>query len=293
MKALEVDQQTERLLLQAQRNEITEHFVYQRLLRSTNDPHTQEILERASKDEFRHYEFWRQHTLKDMRPSRVVIAKYYLLSRLFGVTFALKLMEKGEHNAQGVYETISRTLPVAIEVAREEEEHENELIGLIDEERLRYVGSMVLGLNDALVELTGVLAGLTFALQNTRLVAMAGSITGFAASLSMASSEYLSTKSEAAGKDPIKASVYTGLAYVTTVVLLILPFLLLADLYVCLVWSILNAIAVIFGFTYYVSVAKDVPFKRRFLEMAAVSLGIAALSFLVGLIIRMLLGIET
>jgi len=293
MKIPEIEQQTEHLLLQLQRNEITEHFVYQRLLRSTNDPRTREILERISRDELRHYQFWKQYTLKDTKPDRVSIWKYSLLSRLFGITFGLKLMEKGEQRAHGGYEAISRTLPAAKDIARDEDQHEKELIDLIDEERLRYVGSMVLGLNDALVELTGALAGLTFALQNTRLVAMAGSITGFAASLSMASSEYLSTKSEATGKDPIKASVYTGLAYLTTVVLLILPFLLLGDLYVCLGWSILNAIVVIFGFTYYVSVAKDIPFKRRFSEMALVSLGIASLSFLVGSLIRMLLGIET
>jgi VIT1/CCC1 family predicted Fe2+/Mn2+ transporter len=212
---------------------------------------------------------------------------------LFGITFALKLMEKGEHNAQGLYEEISQSLPAAKEIARDEETHENDLIGLIDEERLRYVGSMVLGLNDALVELTGALAGLAFALPDTRLVTMAGSITGFAASLSMASSEYLSTKSEAASKDPIKASVYTGLAYVTTVVLLILPFLLVSNLYLCLAGSIFNALAIIFAFTYYVSVAKDIPFTRRFLEMAAASLGIAGLSFIVGIIIKMLLGVET
>ena len=40
-----------------------------------------------------------------------------------------------------------------------EEEHERELIALIDEERLRDMGSVVLGLNDALVEFTGMLAG--------------------------------------------------------------------------------------------------------------------------------------
>ncbi|MDI6704563.1 MAG: VIT1/CCC1 transporter family protein [bacterium] len=82
---------------------------------------------------------------------------------------------------------------------------------------------MVLGLNDALVELTGALAGFTFALQNTRVVAMAGLITGVAASLSMTTSEYLSTKSEGGAKSPFKASVYTGSAYVLTVMFLIFP----------------------------------------------------------------------
>ena len=91
------------------------------------------------------------------------------------------------------------------------------------------MGSMVLGLNDALVELTGALAGFSLALQNTRIVALTGMITGIAASLSMAASEYLSTKSEKGGKNPVKASIYTGIAYVITVIALIMPFIFISQ----------------------------------------------------------------
>jgi VIT1/CCC1 family predicted Fe2+/Mn2+ transporter len=105
-------------------------------------------------------------------------------------------MEKVEGKAEAIYEEISKYVPAAIDIEKDEKEHERKLINLIGEERLKYVGSMVLGLNDALVELTGALAGFTLAFRNTRLIAMAGFITGIAASLSMAASEYLSTKSE-------------------------------------------------------------------------------------------------
>jgi VIT1/CCC1 family predicted Fe2+/Mn2+ transporter len=150
---------------------------------------------------------------------------------------------------------------------------------------------MVLGLNDALVELTGALAGLTLALQNTRLVAMTGLITGIAASLSMASSEYLSTKSEG-GKNPFKASIYTGSAYVLTVLFLIFPYLLFTNFYFCLGFTILNAMAVIFVFTFYISVAKDVSFRNRFFEMTIISLGIAALTFGIGFLIRIFFNVD-
>ena len=50
------------------------------------------------------------------------------------------------------------------------------------------MGSVVLGLNDELVEFTGALAGFTLALSDHRLIALTGSITGIAAALSMASS---------------------------------------------------------------------------------------------------------
>jgi VIT1/CCC1 family predicted Fe2+/Mn2+ transporter len=292
MKTDMLSREVRKELLTAQRNEITEHFIYDKLSQSVKDTHNKGVLERISKDELEHYNFWKEYTRKDVKPDRLMLWKYYLISRLFGLTFGVKLMEKGEERAQTLYERISESVPLAKNIVRDEDEHERQLVDLIDEERLRYVGSMVLGLNDALVELTGALAGLTFALQNTRLIAMAGSITGIAASLSMASSEYLSTKSESNGRSPFKASLYTGVAYVLTVLLLILPFLLFTQLYFCLACTIAIGIVVIFVFTFYISVARDISFTKRFCEMALISLGIAGLSFVVGLVVRILLNIE-
>ena len=163
---------------------------------------------------------------------------------------------------------------------------------MIDEEKLRYVGSMVLGLNDALVELTGALAGLTLTLQNTRLIGTVGLVTGIAASLSMAASEYLSTKAEESDQDPLKPSLYTGSAYAVTVALLILPYFLLSSYYAALGVALAVAAVIILAFTYYVAAARDLPFKRRFLEMAAISFSIAALSYGIGYLVRELLGVE-
>jgi len=287
-----LDEETKNIILTAQRNEITEHFIYEKLSQSTKDPHNRNILERISSDELNHYNFWKKYTQEDVKPDKLKIWKYFLISRIFGLTFGIKLMERGEEQAQVTYGKISRFVPDAKSVVKDEDKHEKQLINMIDEERLRYVGSMVLGLSDALVELTGALAGLTLVLQNTRLIAMAGLITGVAASLSMAASEYLSTKSEEDAKNPFKASVYTGFAYVLTVLFLIFPYLLLTNFYFCLGFTILNAIIVIFIFTFYISVAKDLSFTNRFLEMALISLGIAALTFGIGFLIRIFLNVE-
>jgi VIT1/CCC1 family predicted Fe2+/Mn2+ transporter len=115
-------------------------------------------------------------------------------------------MEKGEEEAQADYAELA-VLPEILPIISDEEKHEHELIGMLNEDRLNYMGSVVLGLNDALVELTGALAGLTFALQNPSLIALTGSITGIAAAFSMAASEYLSTKSEDTDKHAGKASI--------------------------------------------------------------------------------------
>jgi VIT1/CCC1 family predicted Fe2+/Mn2+ transporter len=201
-------------------------------------------------------------------------------------------MERGESSAHEFYQTVGEQVREALRIASEEEEHEQQLLEMISEERLKYVGSMVLGLNDALVELTGALAGFTFALQDARLVGMTGLIAGIAASLSMGTSEYLSTKSEGGDRSAKKASMYTTLAYLMTVVVFVLPFVLISHVLVSLGISIIGAILILFVFTFYISVAKDLDFKRRFLETASISLGVAALSFIIGLLVRAVFGIE-
>jgi VIT1/CCC1 family predicted Fe2+/Mn2+ transporter len=279
-------------MLSSQRAEITEHHIYTRIASVTRDTHNRSVLERIGEEELEHYRTWKQYTQRDVAPDTLRILFYYFAARLFGITFTLKMMESVEKRAQTPDLALISAIPEIPAILAREEEHERELIALIDEERLRYMGSVVLGLNDAIVEFTGMLAGLTFALQNSRIIAVAALITGVAAALSMGSSEYLSQKSEPTSPDPIRAAFYTGFAYMIVVVLLISPYLLLQSPYSALVLTLLGAVAVIFFFTYYISVAKDLPFRSRFLEMLAISFGIAAISFVVGLVIRFFLNVS-
>lgn len=283
-----------KIALKAQRLEITEHFIYKRLASVIKDSENAEVLSHIADDELRHYEFWKDITGRTIKPSRWAVFRFVLIARLFGLTFGIKLLERGEANAQATYGKVLRLDPEVQQIINEEDRHEDELIEMVHEERLQYVGSIVLGLNDALVELTGALAGLTFALQNTRLIALAGLITGIAASMSMAASEYLSTKSEG-GEEAATAgtsAIYTGVAYIVTVILLVLPYLLIANYLICLGATIAIAVFIIFAFNYYISVAKNYSFKKRFLEMAGLSLGVAVVSFGIGYVIRVFLGVD-
>ena len=275
-----------------QRAEITEYHIYKQLAKSIKDPENSEILNQIADDERRHAEDWKKYTQRDIKPNRWDIFKYTLISRLFGFTFGIKLMERGEERAQENYSQLIGKIPEIDNWIREEEIHEQKLLEMLDEERLRYAGSVVLGLNDALVELTGALAGLTLALQDVKLIALSGLITGIAASLSMAASEYLSTRSEETDKHPVRAAIYTGIAYILTVTLLVLPYLLIPNYIVDLIITLVVAVLIIAGFNYYISVAKDEPFRSRFLEMAGLSLGVAAFSFIIGYFIRQWLGVE-
>jgi VIT1/CCC1 family predicted Fe2+/Mn2+ transporter len=279
-------------VLTFQKNEITEYHIYSRLARSIKNRDNSRVLQAIADDERRHYEFWIKLSRREVKPDRWKVFKFFWIARIFGITFGIKLMERGEGRAQIAYGKIAKEIPEVEKIIEDEDSHEQELIELIQEERLNYIGSIVLGLNDALVELTGALAGLTFALQNTRLIAMTGFITGIAASFSMAASEYLSRKSEGSGVSPLKSALYTGVAYVVTVISLILPFLLISNYMVCLALTLVVALLIILLFNFYISVAKDYSFRRRFFEMAGLSLGVALLTFGIGYVIRITLGIE-
>ena len=287
-----LDQATKKKLLSAQRAEITEHFIYEKLSQSTKDPHNKGILKRISSDELEHHNVWKEYTGEDVKPDRLKIWMYYLISRILGLTFGIKLMERGEEQAQETYQEISKVVPAAKDIAREEDEHEKQLINLIDEERLKYTGDIVRGMNVALVELTGALAGLTLAIPNPRLILTAGLIIGIAMTLSLASTEYLATRTGGSIRSPFKAVVYAGFANIFTVLFLIFPYLIFANIYFSLGVMILNAIIVIFLFSFYISVAKDISFKKRFLEMSLISLGVAALAFGIGLLARIFLHLE-
>ncbi len=282
-----------KILTSLQKNEATEAEIYRRIARFVKDEHNREVLENIAAEEEKHAKVWAGYTKKTVKPNMGKVRRWTILARLFGFTFALKKMENGEDKATKYYDYLSVEVPEAKAISEDEDRHEKQLLSMLDEERLQYVGSMVLGLSDALVELSGTLAGLTFALQNTRLIALSGLITGISATLSMASSEYLSAKSDG-DENAKKSATYTGIAYLFTVAAMVLPYLLLPSHSFLLALIIMLSVVVIIiaGFSYYISVAKELSFKKRFLEMAGISLSVAAISFVIGILVKKFLGID-
>lgn len=293
MPNTEISAQAKALMLRMQRNEITEYYIYTNIAKRVKDEKNAATLRRIGEEERAHYQIWKSYTAEEIKPAKGKIFWLNLVSRVMGFTFAIKLMESGESLAAEEYDKLVAEIPEARRIMEDEERHENEFIELLDEERLQYVGSMVLGLNDALVELTGTLAGLTFALKSTRLIALSGLITGISATLSMASSEYLSARSEG-NEDAKKSCIYTGIAYLVTVALLVLPYLLFPDSgYLgALITMIAIVVCIIAFFNYYIAVARSLPFKKRFLEMATISLSVAVISFVIGLLVKQVLGVD-
>lgn len=280
----------EQLMTWAARNEITEALIYRQVASQIGNGKNREILVNIAEQEEMHHRYWCEELSRKVGPNRLKVVWYVFLFRLFGISFALKFLERGEARAIELYEELGKTKPKAVEVMKEEQAHEQHLLSLIDEYRLQYVSSFVLGLNDALVELTGALAGLTLALRNPRLIAIVGLITGIAATMAMAASEYLSTREEE-GRDALKAAAITGIAYFFTVLCLVTPFFLVTNSFFGLLGTMVMAVAIILLFTFYIAVAKGYSFKKRFLEMAVISFGVAIVNFGIGYLIREYFGI--
>jgi VIT1/CCC1 family predicted Fe2+/Mn2+ transporter len=280
-------------VLKAQKDEETGAQMYAFMARREKNQENKRVLRQMAQEEKGHAAVWRAFTGKDLRPPMGKLLFLKMLTILLGFTFVVKTMQKQERFAVSDYEELIKELPQAAAMLADERRHEKDLYGMLDEERLHYVGAMVLGLNDALVELTGAIAGVTFALANTRLVALTGIITGISATLSMAASNYLAERAQGS-RDALKSSAYTGVAYLITVALLVLPYLLFpSQLYIAaFAVMILTVLLILLLFNYYLSVAREEPFLRRFGEMAVISLSVAVVSFIIGYFAKQVLGIN-
>jgi len=280
-------------LLKQQRNEITEYHIYSALAELAEDEQNRQVLRQIAEEEKKHYAFWEKLTGRSLAPQMWKVRLYVILARIFGLSFALRLMERGEEEAIHLYRKMAERYPEAKAILEEELRHEDQLIGLLSDDRLRYAGALVLGLNDALVEFTGTLAGLSFAFSKTIIIATTGIIMGIAASLSMAASGYLASREyEDEEIHPIKSAVYTGVAYILTVCILVMPYFFTDNPRIGLVGMLFFTILIIAAYTFYISIAKGESFGKRFSEMAFISLTVALISFGIGSLIKYFFDVE-
>jgi VIT1/CCC1 family predicted Fe2+/Mn2+ transporter len=286
-----MDESMKKRILAAQRNEITEYHVYTKLAELAKNEQNAQVLRDIGEAERRHAEFWKSKTGVEAQPDWGKVWRTVTLARILGLTFVLKRMEKNEGTASRKYAEIESVFPEVKKISEDEAAHEKSLLAMLDEELLQYVGSIVLGLNDALVELTGALAGFTLALGDTKIISLAGLVTGISAAFSMAASDYLSSKADGDPK-AARSALYTGVTYLITVILMILPFLLIPYKFISLAITLAIVVVIIFLFNYYISVAKDLNFRQRFWEMTFISLGVAAFSFTLGWVLKIMLGVD-
>jgi VIT1/CCC1 family predicted Fe2+/Mn2+ transporter len=299
-----VGAELDRIANEQAREELFAHRLYTALAQRFPEGESRRMMSELARQERTHVDFWLSVTGESERSLRVPRLKYALLvlaSRFLGPAFTIRWLERGEDRAIASYKELLTDGALSGEQAdavrkmlAEEEEHEQLLEQGIEDERRLYLGAAVLGLNDALVELTGGLTGLVSSIRDTKLIAFASLVVGVAAAMSMAASNFLSVDiGEASELKPGKAAAYTGTAYIFVVIALVLPFFLLSDRHVALAISWAAAVLVIAAFSYYSSVMQGARFLRRFATMLALGMGVAVISFFIGRALGAMIGIET
>jgi VIT1/CCC1 family predicted Fe2+/Mn2+ transporter len=283
---------TQKALAQ-QQSEIDEYAIYTRLAKLAKKEANRKILLQIAQEERNHYRFWEKITKKSLHPRRHLVLFYLFLARFFGLSFALKLLEKREEGAEEFYRQLFDLYPEAKSIYAQESNHETKLLNMLNDEKLLYAGAVVLGMNDALVELTGTLTGIAFAFDKSFSVGVTGAILGIAASLSMAGSAYLEARDNPSPKiRPATYAVYTGLSYIFTTLLLVLPYFFFNTTLPALAVMFAAAVAAIVAYNFYISVARDEPFFKRVREMALITFGVSLITFGIGYVVRNWFGIE-
>lgn len=276
-------------------DEINDHTIYTYLAHKSEDENNRKIFQKLAAEERNHYDFCQMLTGETRRPNRLIIAFIKLMVGLLGVLFTLKFMESRELNGKSFYLSLFDAYPQAKIIYQQEVHHEIALIDMLHDKKITYAGAIVLGMNDALVELTGTLTGIALAFEQAKMVGITGFIMGVAASLSMAGSAYLESnenKNELNGVKPLVYSLYTGIAYIITTLMLILPFFLFQSIPYALIVMFIFALLAILGYNFYISVAKGSGFIKRVSQMLIITFGVALISFLLGYGVKYFFGID-
>ncbi|RMF60413.1 MAG: rubrerythrin family protein [Calditrichaeota bacterium] len=279
---------TRKDLLRYCEDEYTDHLVYKYLAEREEDSERKNVLLKLSQQEEGHYFFWKGLIGDEYhpRPRRFFIRFLLLLRYIFGLTFTIKFLERHEDEVINEYRKVlpyfdgenARQLE---QIITDEEEHEHFFIGQIQEQRVKYLGFIVLGLADAIIEITGVHAGFLGVSSSTKMAGVAGLIVGFAAAISMGSAAYLQTK-QGSEQHPFTSALITGISYIFAVTLLALPYFLTHNMLVAFVVSLMMAMLLTAYFTFYSAVLFDRVFFREFLENSLLTLGTAVATYLFG-----------
>ena len=269
-------------------DEYTDYIIYSYLASRERNPQLRAVLEKLASDEKRHYEFWKRIAGEECqaRVGRAKLAAIAAMRRLLGLTFTLKWLERHEEDVIQSYKDYLKHLQgedrrELEQIIREEEEHENKLISSIEETIVKYLSFIVLGLADAIVEITGVHAGFLGVTSRTYMAGIAGLIVGVSAAISMASAAYLQAKSDPT-REPLTSALMTGSGYIGAVAALAAPYFLTSSMLLAFTASMALGLAIVGVFSYYSAIVFDRSFLREFAESSALMFGTAAVSYVFG-----------
>lgn len=291
-----VNPDLERLAAESAQDEYADRTLYLALSRRERNPNFKKALENIANGEQSHYEFWKTYA-PNVKVSAKRLRTYFivLIRLVLGLTFTLKFMERHEGKLHERYRILAEAIPVADKIRfqammESEENQEGLLIGKIQEDRVKYMSFIVLGLADAVVEISGIHAGSLGLYGRTELAGLAGIIAGMAASIAMGTAAYAQAKQGFQGSAKWSA-IYTGVSYMITAVFLATPYFLTRNMVGALATSLIVGVILVAAMTFYDTVISARPFKRQFGEIAGIILAASLVLFVAGTLAGQYLGI--
>jgi hypothetical protein len=140
--------------------EITKYVLDQKLSRTVKEQANRDVLNLIAEEELGYYERWKGVSGNDVPPNTTEISVYYWMARVFGIIFMMKVRDFFIKRA---YASLEDIVSEATCIVEQDISSLAAFKSAMDEERLHYMGALILGLNDAIIEITGAIAGFTFA----------------------------------------------------------------------------------------------------------------------------------
>lgn len=280
------------------RDEYVAHRTYSILSRlPLLPPKVRKVFEEAAKDEVAHYDLWRSIG-GDCASKLLDLVAWFkaLLYFLYGATITLKHLEAGEEEAIEAYESLAKSYPELRDrmenIIEEERIHEKTIADSVEEERVKYIGSITLGISDALVELTGIYTGSLGVFDSPLAAGLTGILAGVSASISMGVASYAQARHEGRAK-PGRAAFYTSLAYLIVVLVLAAPYFIAKSIRDAFISMIIVALIVVAYMSFYSSVLHERKYVRELAVTAGLILGISTILYILGKTLGGLLGVNS
>jgi len=274
-------------ILSFQRREITEHFIYQKIANSTKDKRDKKLLNIISRDELTHYIFWKKKSHRDLKPNFFEVYFTLFFAKILGYVFILRFFINNEKKAQTGYHRLINIYPHINDLLKDEKKHERHITTILNKHHLRYLDSVFVGLDDAVIELLGLLIGLIIVLNDKSVILLIGTIITLSTAVRAGASQYFEMEVEARGhKKPIIAFFYSFLGFFIAATLLLFPFLIFSNIYFSAMLMLFNSFILILFFSYYFSVLKNLSFRKKCRDIMIITYGVALLTFAVSLLIK-------
>ena len=272
-------------------DEWSDYTLYERLSRTVDSQSPfNVVLKELSATEHKHFEFWRKYVPgEEPKLSKLKLYWILFLRRFFGLTFATRYLDRHESNVVKEYQGLAKLIPDSDkaaydEMVADEKDHEKAFAMKVESSAVRYISFVVLGLADALVEISGIHAGWLGLFEKTEIAGLAGVIAGGAASLAMASAAFAQAKQGFQGSARLSA-VYTGVSYFITAIILATPYFLTSNMILALGASLTLAVVILAITTWYSIVIQEKPFFKDFVEILAILFATTILVFVLGAVV--------